>query len=236
MLHRIPTVVIPAAGRGTRLLSLTRSTPKELLPVYDSPVLQFALDEAAAVGAERAVIVSSPAKATIEAYVNASLAGGRSLRTDGDGRLQGAAQPKAMLHAMEIVFMEIVFAFQTAALGLGHAILCARDHMLDGYFGVILPDDLILGVQCLPEMVRKFVSGHMITAMEVPAEKTSSSGMFVPSGDPSLKCVPVSGLVEKPRSADAPSRLTAVGRYILDPAIFETLSNTPLRVPETRYG
>jgi len=222
MLHRIRTVVIPAAGRGTRLLPLTRSTPKELLAVYDSPVLQFALDEAASLGAERVVIVSSPTKGTIEAYVNASRAGRCNLRIEGGGQLQLATLPKAMPHEVEVIF-----AFQTVALGLGHAILCARDHMLDGYFGVILPDDLILGVQCLPEMARHFVSGHMIAAMDVPMEKTSSYGMFVPSGDLSLKCVPVSGLIEKPRAVDTPSRLAAVGRYILDPKIFETLSNTP---------
>ena len=119
--------------------------------------------------------------------------------------------------------IDIVFVDQHQPLGLGHAILCAEGLTLPGPFGVILPDDLILGRPCLSEMAEHYSEGHMIAAMEVPAEETGSYGIFRLASGSIGRSVPVSGMVEKPGPDQAPSRLAAVGRYILDPGILSTL-------------
>ncbi len=212
MVRRINTIVIPAAGRGTRLMAATRVTAKELLPVYDTPMLQFAMDEAVATGAARVVIVISPDKLSIRDYL---------AMTDAQAA-RGAHQSSLPVAGA----VEVVFAFQNKALGLGHAIACARPLMMPGPFGVILPDDVILGVPCLPQMSRAYSGGHMVAAMQVPAADTSRYGIFRELGDPEGRLVAASGMVEKPSPGTEPSRLAAVGRYILDPSVFATLERT----------
>lgn len=222
MSQRIRTVVIPAAGQGTRLLPLTKATPKELLPVYDKPVLQFALDEAVAAGAERIVIVIHPSKSVIRDYLTPSHDYIEALQDKGKHDL---AAVLSELHLPEGI--EAVFSMQTEALGLGHAILCARGQILPGPFAVILPDDVILGAPCLSQMAEHYRGGHMVAAIDVPAIDTYRYGIFQPTGSSRGQCVPVSGMVEKPKPGTAPSRLAAVGRYILDPQILKTLARTP---------
>lgn len=120
--------------------------------------------------------------------------------------------------------IEVLYTEQPQPLGLGDAVLCARGLTLPGPFGVILPDDLILDAACLSDMAAHYTGGHMIAAMEVRAEETGSYGIFS-LAQPSIgRCVAVTGMVEKPRAGLAPSRLAAVGRYILDPGIFSALA------------
>ncbi len=206
----IKTVIIPAAGLGTRLLPATRVTAKELLPVYDRVVLDFAIDEAVGLGAERIVVVISTAKVAIQAYLaERSEANGAR---PGDGRRIGP---------------EIIYIFQDSPKGLGHAVHCCKDVMLPGPFAVLLPDDIVMGANCLVEMASHYAKGHMIAAMQVKPEETSQYGIFRLGGLPRDNCLPVSGMVEKPSFGTAPSSFAAVGRYILDPMIFDVLERTP---------
>lgn len=218
MTQKIRSIVIPAAGQGTRLLPITKVTPKELLPVYDRPALQFALDEAIALGVERVVVVTHRDKGNIRQYLAAHHAHVQQLNRAGKHHLGAAMADIQMPDHIEIVFVE-----QDEALGLGHAVLCAENDVLPGPFGVILPDDLILGEPCLPEMAAHYSKGHMIAAMEIKPEETGSYGVFRLAGPSIGRSVSVLGMVEKPAPDEAPSRLAAVGRYILDPAIFATL-------------
>jgi len=210
----IRTVIIPAAGLGTRLLPATRVTAKELLPVYDRVVLDFSIEEAVRLGAERIVIVINPSKVAIQAYLaNHSLQSVNNKVPSGD--LRRRCGP------------EVIYIFQDRPLGLGHAVLCCRDVTLPGPFAVLLPDDIVFGPSCLPEMASSYTGGHMVAAMQVTAEETSQYGIFRLEGLPKGNCFPVSGMVEKPAPGTAPSSFAAVGRYILDPMIFDVLENTP---------
>lgn len=218
MTQKIRSIVIPAAGLGTRLLPVTKVTPKELLAVYDRPALQFAMDEAIALGVERVVVVTHPDKGKIRQYLTSHRAHVQQLNKAGKHNLGSAMADIQIPDDIEIVFVE-----QPDPLGLGHAVLCAENDVLPGPFGVILPDDLILGEPCLPEMAAQYGTGHMIAAMEVKPEETGSYGIFRLAGPSIGRSVSVLGMIEKPAPDKAPSRLAAVGRYILDPAIFATL-------------
>lgn len=218
MTKKIRSIVIPAAGLGSRLLPVTKVTPKELLNVYDRPALQFAIDEAISLGVERIVVVTHPDKGKIRQYLATHRAHVQQLNDAGKLVLGAAMADIEVPDNIEIVFVE-----QYQPLGLGHAVLCAAEKVLPGPFGVILPDDLILGEPCLPEMAEQYNKGHMIAAMEVGGEETGSYGIFRLAGPSIGRCVQVLGMVEKPSPSEAPSRLAAVGRYILDPAIFSTL-------------
>jgi UTP--glucose-1-phosphate uridylyltransferase len=218
MAQRIATVVIPAAGRGTRLLPATKVTPKELLNVYDRPALQFAIDEAIDLGVKRIVVVTHPDKQSIRDYLTPDPAYADELRACGKVLLGDALSEIEVPARIQIAFVD-----QPEPLGLGHAILCAEGLALPGPFGVILPDDLVLGPPCLSEMAEHYAGGHMIAAMEVNPDETRSYGIFR-MGSPSVgRSVSVLGMVEKPAPGFAPSRLAAVGRYILDPCVFATL-------------
>ncbi len=218
MTMHIRTVVIPAAGQGTRLLPATKTTPKELLNVYNRPVLQFAIDEAIDLNADRIVIVIHPDKQAIRDYLTPTPDYVAALRASGKSGLAATLTGIEVPPGLDIVFVE-----QAHPLGLGHAVLCALPHVLAGPFGVILPDDLILGTPCLSEMARHYTGGHLIAAMEVRPDETDKYGIFNLARPTIGRTVPVTGMVEKPSARLAPSRLAAVGRYILDPCIFETL-------------
>ena len=222
MTQNVRSVVIPAAGRGTRLLPSTKSTPKELLNIYDRPALQFAIDEAIQLGVERIVVVINPDKLGIREYLAPDRTYVQELHDSGKASLGAALSNIEVPDHIEVLFVE-----QPQPLGLGHAILCAEGLTLPGPFGVILPDDLILGSPCLLEMSEYYSEGHMIAAMEVQPEETSSYGIFDVTGASIGRSLRVSGMVEKPAADKAPSRLAAVGRYILDPRIFCTLYHIP---------
>ncbi|MGP1356247.1 UTP--glucose-1-phosphate uridylyltransferase [Roseicyclus sp.] len=202
----IKTAIFPVAGRGTRLRPVTLCVPKELLPVYTTPLLQFAIDEARDAGIERFVFVTSADKPAIEHYV-------RTCHPGIDAR----------------------FVEQAAPLGLGHAVLSGRAAARDGEeveqpVAVILPDDLIFAtVPVLAQMARAYdpaLCQHMVAAMKVRPEDTASYGILDSDMPAPGRQIAVRGLVEKPSPSDAPSNLAVVGRYILHPTIFETLMTT----------
>ena len=193
------------------MLPATRVTAKELLPVYDRPVIEFAIDEAVEAGAERIIVVVSEAKAAIRKFL-----GDIAIASN-----QSAGRPRGARSCPEIVYVA-----QDQPLGLGDAILCCRGLTLPGPFGVILPDDVITGRSCLPEMARSYQSGHMIAAMSVPQQDTRNYGIFALRGSATDVCIPATGIVEKPLRGQAPSSLAAVGRYLLLPMIFDVLGQT----------
>ncbi len=212
-------VVFPVAGRGTRLLPVTKSVPKELLPVYDKPVLQYAVEEALAAGAKRLVFVTHSSKPAICDYFERDKALVEVLEEDGKAKLVSALDDISLGSDIEVIFVE-----QDQPLGLGHAVLMAAEFAGDAPFGVILPDDVILGMPCLSEMLSDYKAGHMIAAMEVSAQDVSKYGIFRPMADATIgNLVKADALVEKPAPEDAPSQLAAVGRYILDACIFDAL-------------
>lgn len=219
----LATVIFPVAGLGTRMLPATKATPKELLPVYDTPLLQFALDEALAAGARRLIFVSHPAKSAIEDYLRPDLRLEAQLEAQGKEDLLDAVRNASVPEDVEIIFV-----MQPKPLGLGHAVLLAADHLLDGPVGVILPDDLMLGEPCLAEMAEAFESGKMtslIAAQDVARDRVSSYGIF--DCTPGISAVmPAAGFVEKPAPAEAPSTLAAVGRYVIAHDVFDALRDT----------
>jgi UTP--glucose-1-phosphate uridylyltransferase len=205
------------------MLPATKVTPKELLPVYDTPLLQFALDEALEAGARRLIFVSHPDKSAIEDYVRPVPRIEEALEAKGKDELLAAVRASNVPDDVEIVFV-----MQHEQLGLGHAVLCAEDYLLPGPVGVILPDDLILGMPCLAEMSAAFDEAAMsslVAAQKVSPRKVSSYGIFDCEERPGAT-LPARGFVEKPAVGEAPSTLAAVGRYVLDRAVFDALHAT----------
>ena len=216
------TAVFPVAGRGSRFLPATKATPKELFPIVDTPLIQHAVEEAVAAGAEKLVFVTSAEKRGIEDHfdVNAELE--RALEESGKTEL--LASVRDILPASATC----LFVRQGVPLGLGHAVLCAREAVGEEPFFVHLPDDLIFGAKpCLQQMREHYERhGASVLAVEpVPGEKTASYGIValeeLASGARRL-----TGIVEKPAPEDAPSNLAVVGRYLLTPAIFDQLRET----------
>ena len=223
MTSPVRTAIFPVAGLGTRFLPATKATPKELLPVLDTPLIQYAIDEAQAAGVERMVFVSHPSKSAIERHVMDDAKLRADLKARGKADLAKALRDAALCPVSD----DVVFTMQHEPLGLGHAVLCARDHVLPGPVAVILPDDLILGAPCLSEMIAGYAGGHMVATMQVGIEEVSKYGILsVTARDGDL--LHADAMVEKPRPEDAPSRDAVVGRYILDASIFDALaSQTP---------
>ncbi|WP_298844241.1 UTP--glucose-1-phosphate uridylyltransferase [uncultured Roseobacter sp.] len=218
----VRTAIFPVAGLGTRFLPATKATPKELLPVLDTPLIQYAIDEAQAAGIERMVFVSHPSKAAIERHVMDDVRLRSELRARGKPEL--AAELKEA--SFPVGSDEVVFAMQNEPLGLGHAVACARDHVLPGPVAVILPDDLILGEGCIGEMIeayRNVPAGHLVATMQVAARETRKYGILSVC-DQEGRVLRADGMVEKPDPDKAPSRDAVVGRYILDGSVFDDLS------------
>lgn len=221
-LGSVRTAIFPVAGLGTRFLPATKTTPKELLPVLDVPLIQYAIDEARDAGIERLIFVSHPSKAAIQRHVMDDVALRETLRARGKDDLADRLHADALSHEDDVVFV-----MQDEPRGLGHAVLCAAPHVLPGPVAVILPDDLILGQQgCLSEMIvayRRASAGHLVAAVDVARRDTGSYGIL----DVNHRAGLVSharGIVEKPKPEFAPSTTAVVGRYILDPSIFADLS------------
>ncbi len=219
MTHPVRTAIFPVAGLGTRFLPATKATPKELLPVLDTPLIQYAIDEARAAGIERMVFVSHVSKPAVENYVMDDLRLRRTLEERGKPKLADALREAAL----DPVEDDVVFTMQDEPLGLGHAVLCARDHALEGPVAVILPDDLILGTPCIGEMIDQYQGGHMVATMTVSREDVSKYGVLSPTGQEEGRVTFADGMVEKPQANAAPSLNAVIGRYVLGADIFDTL-------------
>ena len=216
----IRKAVLPVAGLGTRFLPATKAMPKEMLPVVDRPLIQYAVDEARAAGIEEFVFVTGRAKSAIEDHFDHSFELERSLAEG--GKLEALAEIRAWMPEPG----QISYTRQQMPLGLGHAVWCARNHIGDEPFAVLLADDLILADRgCLKQMIDAYqaVGGNVVAVEDVPRENTDQYGILdVVTDDGDL--ARAKGLVEKPNPEDAPSTLSIIGRYILQPNVFDELA------------
>lgn len=217
---RVHTAVVPAAGMGTRFLPATKAVPKELLPVLDTPALQLIIDEAVGAGVDHMVIVTSHAKPAIEAYFQPQPEVIAKLRSS--GRDQMADRVEALGRDVKVSF-----AYQDQALGLGHAVGCAREAVGDEPFAVLLPDELMGSSSLLDQMARlcESTGGGVVGLKEVPHEDVGAYGVIEPSGTLDADgVIAVRSMVEKPKPADAPSNLIIIGRYVLTPDVFDEIA------------
>jgi UTP--glucose-1-phosphate uridylyltransferase len=220
------TAIVPAAGLGTRFLPATKTVPKELLPVVDTPGIELVAAEAAEAGAERLVIVTSEGKDGVVAHFVADLVLEGTLEARGKHvMLEKVRRAPALIKVESVV--------QAKPLGLGHAVSCAEQTLTpdEDAVAVLLPDDLVLPTGVLETMskVRATHGGTVLCAIEVAPEEISAYGVFdvetIPDAD-NPNVLRVRGMVEKPKAEDAPSMYAAAGRYILDRAIFDALRRT----------
>ncbi len=219
----IKKAVFPVAGMGTRFLPATKANPKEMLPVVDKPLIQYAAEEAVAAGIDTLIFVTGRNKRSIEDHFDTAYELERELEAKSKDKML------AVLRNILPSHVKCVFIRQSQALGLGHAVLCARPVVNDEPFAVILADDLInfSDKPCLSQMVDLFNFQHcsILGTQKVPMEDVSSYGV-VDGIQVKPDLMEVSGIVEKPSADKAPSNVAVVGRYILTPRIFELLENT----------
>lgn len=220
MRRKVTKAIFPVAGLGTRFLPATKSVPKEIMTLVDRPLVQYAIDEARAAGIKEFIFVTSRGKGALEDYFDHSPVLEQELRKKGKDELL------EILKSTNMDSGEIAYIRQHKALGLGHAVWCARRLIANEPFAVILPDDVIAAEKpCLQQMVEAYeeTGGNMVAAMEVPPERISSYGVLDVNEDMG-SIVSVKGMVEKPPASEAPSNLAVIGRYILSPAILQNLN------------
>ena len=221
----IRKAVIPAAGLGTRFLPATKSTPKEMLPVVDKPAIQYVVEEAVAAGLPDVLMITGRSKRTLADHFDSVPELEAALEAKGDhARLAEVRRSSELAN--------VHFVRQGQPKGLGHAVLCARHHVGSEPFAVLLGDDLIdARDSLLTEMIalRERVGGSVIALLEVEPDQVHLYGCAAVEAmdGASADEVRVTGLVEKPDPADAPSNLAVIGRYVLDPAVFDVLDRTP---------
>ncbi|KPF73759.1 UTP--glucose-1-phosphate uridylyltransferase [alpha proteobacterium AAP81b] len=217
----VTTAVFPVGGQGTRFLPATKAVPKELLPVVDRPLLQYAVDEALAAGIERLVFVTARGKGALDEYFDVAAELVASLKA------KNKTAELALLEATQLEPGRIVSIRQQEPAGLGHAVWCARHVVQNEAFAVLLPDELLWNpaAPALAEMHDAYrrLGGNVISVLEVPAEHTHRYGIVTPGAIDGL-VTEVKGLVEKPKQGEAPSRLAAIGRYILQPEVMGILA------------
>lgn len=220
MLKKVTKAIFPVAGLGTRFLPATKSVPKEIMTLVDRPLVQYAIDEAREAGIKEFIFVTSRGKGALEDYFDNSPVLEQELRKKGkDGLLE-------TLKSTNMESGAIAYIRQHKALGLGHAVWCARRLIGKEPFAVMLPDDVIAAeTSCLKQMVEAYeeTGGNMVAAMEVPPEKASAYGVLDPKNDMGA-VVEAKGMVEKPKPEDAPSNLAVIGRYILEPSVLRNLN------------
>jgi UTP--glucose-1-phosphate uridylyltransferase len=220
---KVRKAVFPVAGLGTRFLPATKAMPKEMLTVVDKPVIQYALEEARDAGIEEFIFVTGRNKTALEDHFDVSYELQDTLRER--GKTAALAEIERWLPKPG----QVASVRQQRPLGLGHAVLCAKALVGNEPFAVILPDDLVLSqTPCLAQMIaaHERVGGNLIAVVDVPREHTQRYGILdVGSDDGRLAAV--KGLVEKPSPDQAPSTLSIIGRYILQPEIFAKLEQTP---------
>jgi len=211
--------VFPVAGLGTRFLPATKAFAKELLPIVDRPLIQYAVDEAREAGIEQMIFVTGRGKGALEDYFDVAY--------ELEATMRGRGKSLDVLEPTRLPAGALASVRQQEPLGLGHAVWCARDIVGDEPFAVLLPDDLMVGKPgCLAQMVEAYekVGGNIICVQEVPPEKTASYGVIAP-GARDGRLTEVTGLVEKPKPENAPSNLAVVGRYILQPEVMQILAS-----------
>ena len=213
----IKKAIFPVGGLGTRFLPATKAMPKEMLPVVDKPLIQYAVEEAAEAGVEEFIFVTGRNKTAIEDHFDHSFELEETLAAK--GKDEALHLVKDMLHTPGSVF----YVRQQQPAGLGHAVWCARHLVGSEPVAVLLADDLILGASCVKEMVDAYKAGNMVAVMDVPHEQTGSYGIVTPGADDG-RILLVEGLVEKPDPSSAPSNIAVVGRYIITPEVFEALA------------
>jgi len=215
----IRKAVFPVAGLGTRFLPATKAIPKEMLPVVDRPLIQYAVDEAREAGIEQMIFVTGRGKSAIEDHFDIAFELEKTMSERG--------KSLAVLEPTRLGPGNCAYVRQQEPLGLGHAIWCARDIVGDEPFAIFLPDEFMVGSPgCMKQMVEAYnrLGGNLISVLEVPREAVSSYGVIAP-GKSEGDVTEVLGLVEKPRVADAPSNLIISGRYILQPEVMRTLES-----------
>ncbi len=216
----IRKAIFPVGGQGTRFLPATKAVPKEMLPVVDRPLLQYAVDEALSAGIEQMIFVTARGKAALEEYFDVAGELVASLKA------KGKAAELALLDATQLEPGRIAYVRQQEPAGLGHAVWCARLITGDEPFAVLLPDELLWNpaAPALKEMVGVYEKhgGNVISVLEVPAEHTHRYGIVDPGTVDGL-VTEVRGVIEKPSPGTAPSRLAAIGRYILQPEVMGIL-------------
>ncbi len=220
MKNKVTTAVFPVAGLGTRFLPVTKSAPKEMLPIVDKPLIQYVVEEAVAAGIDQLVLVTSNSKHAVEDYFDTNF------------ELEKRLEEQGKLELLELVRnivpqnVSIVYVRQHDPLGLGHAVLCAKKIVGDQPFAVLLADDIIdCGASfCLEQMVATFnkTGASVLAVEEVPLAETDKYGVVSLAESPDVP-FQINSIVEKPSPAQAPSNLAVIGRYVLTPRIFELL-------------
>ncbi len=223
MSKKITKAVFPVAGLGTRFLPATKGIPKEMLPIVDKPLIQYAVEEAVAAGIDTMIFITGRSKNAITDHFDKAY--------ELEKELEAKNKTEILKLIKDIVpsHVSCIFIRQSEALGLGHAVYCARPVVGDEPFAVILADDLIEDANrgCMAQMVKLYEQKHtsILGVERVDPSETGSYGI-VKTGDFSEKSAPIEIIVEKPKPEDAPSNLAVVGRYILTPAIFDKIKKT----------
>lgn len=221
MKQRITKAIFPVAGLGTRFLPATKSVPKEIMTLVDRPLIQYAIDEAREAGIEEFIFVTSRGKSALEDYFD------HAHQLEHDLASKGKTDLLDILKATNMDSGQIAYLRQHKALGLGHAVWCARRMIHNEPFAVILPDDVIAAEKpCLKQMVEAYeqTGGSMVATMEVPPEKAHAYGVLDVAEDHGA-VVKAKGMVEKPAPGTEPSNLAVIGRYILHPNVLTSLNS-----------
>ena len=223
---RVRKAVFPAAGWGTRFLPATKAQPKEMLPLVDKPVIQYAVEEAVAAGIEQIIIITSTHKGAIEDHFDLNLELEHVLEEKGE--IEKLRQVRHISNLAQLAYVR-----QKEQLGLGHAILMAKDLIGHEPFAVLLPDDVVIADRpAIGQLIHAYERTHssIVAVMQVPAEEVSRYGIVAAETDDSAldggRLRKMTAIVEKPKQKDAPSDLAVIGRYVLTPKIFDKLEQT----------
>ena len=216
MIRPVKKAVFPVAGLGTRFLPATKTVPKEMLPIVDKPLIQYAVEEAIAAGIEEFIFVTGRGKGAIEDHFD------HSYELQAEMAARGKAAEAVKLKKLIPPAGKLSYTRQQEPLGLGHAVWCARDLVGDEPFAVFLVDELVLSKQpCMSQLIDLYNErgGCIFALAEIPNEQTNKYGIVDPATDDG-KVIDIRGMVEKPAPADAPSNLCIIGRYVLQPEVF----------------
>jgi len=223
MNEQVRKAVFPAGGLGTRFLPATKVIPKEMLALVDKPIIQYGVEEAIASGIEHIIIITGRGKGAMEDHFDHSFELDATLERRGKHELLAVSRGVSAL-------ARISYVRQKEPLGLGHAVLCAKDLVGDEPFAVILPDDVIeAGVPCLKQLIDVFDAqdGSVLATMTIDGPEISAYGVLAGEQDPdNWRLYNCTGMVEKPKFEDAPSKQAIIGRYVLTPRVFELLEQT----------